>query len=92
LLHAGSAAGHQCLGWPEAGRIEPEALCDLVAIDLDGVRLATADRADPIPSLVFAGSASDVRDVVVGGRRVVADGRHRGVDVGTLRRCARELA
>jgi formiminoglutamate deiminase len=92
LLRAGSAAGHACLGWPDAGRIERGALCDLVAIDLDGVRLATADRNDPIPSLVFAGSAADVRDVIVGGRRVVTDGRHREVDVGALRRSARELA
>jgi formiminoglutamate deiminase len=91
LLHAGSAAGHACLGWPDAGRIEQGALCDLVAIDLDGVRLATADRNDPIPSLVFAGSAADVRDVIVGGRHVVTDGRHREVEAGALRSSGEEL-
>jgi len=91
LLHAGSAAGHECLGWPDAGRIEPGALCDLVAIDLDSVRLATADRNDPIPSLVFAGSAADVRSVIVGGRQIVTDGRHREVEVSALRHWAGEL-
>jgi formiminoglutamate deiminase len=92
LLHAASAGGHACLGWPEAGRIEPGGLCDLVAVDLDGVRLATADRSDPVPSLVFAGAAADVRDVVVGGRLVVAEGRHGTVEVGALRQLAAELA
>jgi len=81
LLRAATGGGHACLGWPEAGRIEAGALCDLVAIDVDGVRLAGAGRADPIASLVFAGSAADVREVVVGGRRVVSDGRHLDVDV-----------
>jgi len=80
-LRAATGGGHACLGWPEAGRIEAGALCDLVAIDVDGVRLAGAGRADPIASLVFAGSAADVREVVVGGGRVVSDGRHLDVDV-----------
>jgi len=30
---------------------------------------------------VFAATAADVREVVVGGRRVVADGRHLTLDV-----------
>ena len=37
---AATAAGHACLGWPEAGRIEAGALADLVTIGLGGVRLA----------------------------------------------------
>ncbi len=80
LFRAASAGGHACLGWPEAGRIESGALCDLVAVDLDGVRLAGADPDDPIPSLIFAASAADVREVVVGGQRIVTDGRHRRFD------------
>jgi formiminoglutamate deiminase len=83
LLRAATDRGHACLGWPEAGRIEPGALCDLVAIDLDGVRLAGTDRQDPIPALVFAGTAADVRDVIVGGDRVVIAGRHTSIEVGT---------
>jgi len=81
LLRAATADGHACLGWPEAGRIEPGALCDLVALDLRGVRLAGTDRQDPIPVVVFAASAPDVRDVVVGGRQIVRDGDHLGIDV-----------
>ena len=81
LLAAATERGHACLGWPDAGRIEPGALCDLVALDLEGVRLAGIDRADPIPAVVFAGAAADVRHVVVGGRAVVVDGHHATVDV-----------
>jgi len=86
LLRAATGDGHACLGWPDAGRIEPGALCDLVAVDLDGVRLAGADRDDPVGALVFAGTAADVRDVVVGGRHVVADRRHSSVDAAAILR------
>ncbi len=84
LFRAATANGHACLGWPEAGRIEPGALCDLVAVDIESVRLAGTDREDPIAGLVFAASAADVRDVVVGGRRIVHDGEHLGIDVPRL--------
>ena len=43
LLRAASADGHACLGWPDAGRIEPGARADLVTVALDGVRLAGWD-------------------------------------------------
>ena len=86
LLRAATVRGHACLGWPEGGRIGPGALCDLVTVDLDGVRLAGTDRDDPIPSLVFAGSAADVRDVIVGGRQIVRDRRHTSVDAAGMLR------
>jgi formiminoglutamate deiminase len=81
LLRSATANGHTALGWPEAGRIEAGALCDLVAVDLDGVRLAGTDRTDPVPAVVFGATAADVTDVVVGGRQVVADRRHLSLDV-----------
>ena len=87
-LGGGAAAGGdggtgtRCLGWPEAGRIEPGALCDLVAVDLDGVRLAGTDRARSRPGRWSSpATAADVREVIVGGRQVVGDGRHLTVDV-----------
>ncbi|WP_371653105.1 MULTISPECIES: formimidoylglutamate deiminase [unclassified Streptomyces] len=83
LLRAASADGHAALGWPDAGRIAPGAHADLATVSLTSPR-----TAGPLPRLaaetaVFAASAADVRDVVVGGRRVVRDGVHVGVpDVG----------
>jgi formiminoglutamate deiminase len=81
LLEAATGAGHACLGWPEAGRIEPDALCDLVAVGLGSVRLAGTDRNDPVAAAVFAASGTDVRDVIVGGEPVVRDGAHLRIDV-----------
>jgi len=80
LLGAATEGGHAALGWNDAGRIEAGAIADLVTVALDSVRLAGADAASAIPSLVFAGAAADVRSVVVGGRGVVRDGIHVEVD------------
>jgi formiminoglutamate deiminase len=80
LLRAATAGGHDTLGWPDGGRLEPGALADFVTVGLDSVRLAGADPATLLESVVFAAGAPDVRDVVVGGRHVVADGRHALVD------------
>jgi cytosine/adenosine deaminase-related metal-dependent hydrolase len=76
LLSAGTA--HASLGWPEAGRIKPGAPADFITIDLTGPPPAGA--ADPLSAAVFAATAADVRQVVVGGRQIVRDGRHLLVD------------
>jgi formiminoglutamate deiminase len=88
LLGAATEGGHAALGWSDAGRIEAGAPADLVTVVLDSVRLAGADPESAIPSLVFAGAAADVRDVVVGGREVVRDGAHLELDVAAELRAA----
>ena len=55
LLRAASEGGHACLGWPDAGRIEPGARADLVTVSLDGVRLAGTDPEHALDAVVFAG-------------------------------------
>jgi cytosine/adenosine deaminase-related metal-dependent hydrolase len=80
LAVAATAAGHACLGWPEAGEIAPGALADLVTVALDTPRLAGVQAGTALESVIFAGSAADVRNVVIGGRDVVAEGRHLLVD------------
>ncbi|WP_424531149.1 formimidoylglutamate deiminase [Sphaerisporangium viridialbum] len=80
LLRAATSDGHASLGWPEAGRIEVGAPADLVTVTLDSVRTAGSPADALVESVVFAATAADVREVVVGGRRVVADGRHLLVD------------
>ncbi|MQA76358.1 MAG: formimidoylglutamate deiminase [Solirubrobacterales bacterium] len=81
LLRAGCEHGHASIGWPEAGRIAPGAIADLVTVGLDGVGLAGATDEHALESLVFAATAADVRQVVVGGRPIVRDGRHLELDV-----------
>ena len=66
LLHG--ATNHASLGWPDAGRIEPGALADLVTVGLDSPRLETAEPDTMLESIVFAATAADVRNVIVGGK------------------------
>jgi formiminoglutamate deiminase len=62
------ATNHASLGWPEAGRIEPGALADLVTVGLDSPRLETAEPATLLESIVFAATAADVTGTIIGGR------------------------
>jgi formiminoglutamate deiminase len=75
LLRAATGGGMRSLGW-DAGAIEPGRLADLVSLRLDSPRLAGAPREDLLAAVVFAATAADVADLVVGGRQVVADGQH----------------
>jgi formiminoglutamate deiminase len=81
LLRAASEDGHVCLGWQDAGRIEPGARADLVTVSLDGVRLAGWDPEHALETVLFAAGATDVRHVLVDGREIVRDGRHTSIDV-----------
>jgi formiminoglutamate deiminase len=81
LLYAASAGGYESVGWPEGGMLRAGGLADLVAFDLGSVRLAGLRDSELVDGLVFAGTSADVRDVVVGGRFVVRDGRHTALDV-----------
>jgi formiminoglutamate deiminase len=81
LLRAATVEGCAAVGWPEAGKIAPRGLADLVTIGLDGVRLAGTSADHALESLVFAATAADVRHVIVGGQFVVRDGAHVDLDV-----------
>lgn len=74
-----TAGGHACLGWPDAGEIVPGAYADLVTVSLDTPRLAGAG-AGTLGRVFAAGTAADVRHVVVSGKDVVRDGHHLLVD------------
>jgi formiminoglutamate deiminase len=76
-------ANHAAIGW-DAGRIEPGARADLVAVALDSPR--TAGSAPD--QVVLAATAADVRTVLVDGEVVVRAGQHRLGDVGRLLRDA----
>lgn len=81
LLRAATSDGHAAIGWPEAGRIEPGAIADLVTISLDGVRLAGTTPLSALESVVFAAGTPDVRQVMIAGDEVVRDGAHVNIDV-----------
>ncbi|MGP3533905.1 formimidoylglutamate deiminase [Microbacterium sp. RD1] len=75
LVRAATVDGYASLGW--RGGLEPGAECDLVTLRLNTPRTAGAEPGQ----LWLAASAADVAQVVVGGVRVVREGRAR-VDVG----------
>jgi formiminoglutamate deiminase len=80
LARAATREGYESLGWPEGGRLEEGALADFVTVGLNGVRLAGNPAALALDAVIFAASAADVTDVVVGGRRIVANGVHCSID------------
>ncbi|KAA8882964.1 formimidoylglutamate deiminase [Nocardia colli] len=67
-----AATDHASIGWPEAGRIAPNAAADLVTVDLDSIRTAGTAPA----AALFAATASDIRSVLIAGRPVVSEHRH----------------
>jgi formiminoglutamate deiminase len=82
LLEAATAGGATALGWPDCGRIAEGALADFVTVATDTPRLAGFEPEHAAAFAVFAATAADVRDVVVGGERVVRMGHHSRIDVG----------
>jgi len=69
------AGGAQASGRPVAG-ITPGQRADFVVLDAGAAPLAGKIGDTILDAFVFAADASVIRDVFVGGRQVVADGRH----------------
>ncbi|HSN69977.1 MAG TPA: TRZ/ATZ family hydrolase [Steroidobacteraceae bacterium] len=73
-LRLATLNGAQALGLAESiGSIQPGKWADLLCVDLGGVQ--TQPVHEPASALVFAASRSEVSDVWVAGRAVVADHR-----------------
>ena len=75
LWAAAAAAGAEAAAQP-IGAIAPGQRADLVVLDAAHPLLAGRDGAAIADTLVFAPAPGLVRDVYVGGRRVIAGGRH----------------
>jgi len=71
LLVAGTSAGHDSLGFDDAGRIAVGCWADLVTIDDRSPRTAGTGAGEE--TVVFAAATGDIRQVVAGGRRVDLD-------------------
>ncbi|HEX9259446.1 MAG TPA: amidohydrolase family protein [Acidimicrobiales bacterium] len=81
LLAAATQGGATSLGWPQCGRIEAGALADLVTVSVGSVRLAGIPADALVAGIVFAATAGDVTDVMVGGTVVVRGRHHVTIDV-----------
>jgi len=73
VFHAATVGGARALLREDLGRLVPGAKADLVLVDLKNPWMMPA--RDPLRSLIFHAADRAVRDVYVGGERVVADGR-----------------
>jgi formimidoylglutamate deiminase len=79
LFKSASRSGAEALQAP-GGSLEPGGAADFFTVDLNDPAIAGADDASLLTSIVFCAGRSAIRDVVVGGRIVVADGRHADQD------------
>lgn len=79
LLAAATSVGAKSLGWGQHG-IQVGAPADFIALSLDSVRLASFDGTNGAAHIVHSAAPSDVRDVWVGGKQVVANFRHSEID------------
>lgn len=74
LHSAEQATGHAI------GRIGDDACADWIVLDTDAPQFAGMQVTNAVDRWIFNGNRNLVRDVVVGGVRVVSDGRHRDRD------------
>jgi len=75
LFECATSSGETSIGF-EGGMIEPGALADFFTIDLDDPSIAGSTADNLLANVVFSLSRAAIKDVVVGGKRIVADGRH----------------
>jgi formiminoglutamate deiminase len=75
-----AATNAAATGWPDAGTFAVGARADLVAVRADSVRTAGCEPGQ----ILLAATAADVDTVIVDGRAVVEDARHRLGDVGQM--------
>jgi len=62
------------------GRLEPDTPADFFTIDLGDPSIAGASQLDLLSCLIFSASRAAIKDVFVGGKRIVADGSHSAQD------------
>jgi formimidoylglutamate deiminase len=76
LFACATTSGARSIGLKGAGVIEPGAPADFFTVDLDDPSIAGATLDNLLANVVFSLSRTAVRDVIVGGKTIVADGRH----------------
>jgi formimidoylglutamate deiminase len=75
LYRLALAGGAKALGRP-IGQLREGARADLLVLDPQAPTLVGKEGDGLLDALVFAGNINPVRDVMVGARWVVRDGRH----------------
>lgn len=86
ILEAGLCAGRLGItGDDGGGRLAAGAPADMMTLDFSDIARDCVDRdPDPVPLLVGRATRRHVRQVIVDGRMIVAEGRCTGIDVPAL--------
>jgi formimidoylglutamate deiminase len=79
LFACATINGAESIGSP-GGDLASGLPADFFTVDLNDPSIAGASQDDLLSSIVFSLSRTAVRDVVVGGQRIVEDGRHAAQD------------
>ena len=75
LFECATVNGGRCINLPSTSLESPEP-ADFFTVDLNDPSLAGASEDDLLAHIVFSLSRTAIRDVVVGGERIVEEGRH----------------
>jgi formimidoylglutamate deiminase len=76
LFDCASVNGAVSIGFG-GGRLQPGAPADFFTVDLEDPSIAGSSSDDLLANIVFSLSRTAVRDVVVAGKQIVENGRHR---------------
>jgi formimidoylglutamate deiminase len=76
LFASATVSGAESIHAP-GGSLEPGRPADFFTVDLDDPSIAGTSEEDLLSSIVFSLSRTAVKDVVVGGKQIVEDGRHK---------------
>ena len=76
LFECATINGAKSIGFNK-GQLEPGAPADFFTVDLDDPSIAGSSPDDLLANIVFSLSRTAVRDVVVAGKQIVENGRHR---------------
>ncbi len=76
LFACATISGATSIGF-DGGSLEPGAPADFFTIDLDDPSIAGSTTENLLANIVFSLSRTAIRDVVVSGKRIVEDSRHR---------------
>ena len=76
LFDCATINGAMSIGF-QGGKLEPGAPADFFTVDLYDPSIAGSSPDDLLPNIVFSLSRAAIRDVVVGGKQIVENGRHK---------------
>jgi formimidoylglutamate deiminase len=76
LFDCATINGARSIGFA-GGKLEPGAPADFFTVDLNDPSIAGSSQDDLLANIVFSLSRSAVRDVVVGGKQIIENGRHK---------------